>query len=163
MAESRGRPGLSLVVPVFNEETRVAESGDELVRFVAGCGPGSELIFVDDGSTDGTAAVVEELAARSARLAAAVAVRLVRRPHRGKGAAVRAGLETAGAEYAGFTDVDLSTPIDQLDAVFTAAVMGSVIAIGSRDVPASRLLRPQRRSRELLGKSYNRLAQLTVV
>jgi ubiquinone/menaquinone biosynthesis C-methylase UbiE len=145
-------------VPVFNEETRVAESGAELAQFVARCGPGSELIFVDDGSTDGTAGVVEELARWSP-----APVRLLRRPHLGKGAAVQAGLEMAAAEYAGFTDVDLSTPVDQLAAVFKAAQMAPVVAVGSRDAPASLLVRPQQWPRELLGKSYNRLAQVTVV
>ena len=136
----------------------MAESGGALAAFVAGCGLGSELIFVDDGSTDGTAAVVEELA----RSAPAV-VRLLHRPHLGKGAAVQAGLEQAGAPYAGFTDVDLSTPVDQLAVVFKAAQMAPAVAIGSRDVPASLLVRPQHWPRELLGKTYNRLAQVTVV
>ena len=156
--QAAARPGLSLVVPVFNEETRVVESGAELARFVSDCGPESELIFVDDGSTDGTAAVVEELA-RQTR----VPVRLLRRPHFGKGAAVQAGLESARAAYAGFTDIDLSTPTDQLAAVFKAAQMAPVVAVGSRDVPASVLLRQQHWRRELLGKTYNRLVQLTVV
>lgn len=151
-------PGLSLVVPVFNEEARVAESGAELARFVSGCGPGSELIFVDDGSTDGTAAAVEEVARRST-----VDVLLLRRPHLGKGAAVQAGLEEARAPYAGFTDVDLSTPVDQLAVILKAAQMAHVVAIGSRDVPASLLVRPQHWRRELLGKTYNRLAQISVV
>lgn len=151
------RPGLSLVVPVFNEERRAAQSGPALIAFASQCGPDSELIFVDDGSTDGTTAVVEALGRH-----AGVPVRLLRRPHLGKGAAVRAGLAIARAEYAGFTDVDLSTPVTQLDAVYEAATMGSVLAIGSRDLPASRLVRPQGRPREFLGKSYNRLVQLAV-
>lgn len=153
-----GGSGLSLVVPLFNEETRVAESGGALVGFVSRCGPGSELIFVDDGSTDGTTEVVEGLVH-----AASVTVRLVRRPHRGKGAAVRAGLAEARADYAGFTDVDLSTPLDQLETVLKAAIMAPALAIGSRDVATSLVLRPQRWWRELLGKSYNRLVQLVAV
>jgi len=156
-SERAGRPGLSIVVPVFNEEVRTARSGPALVAFAAQCGPKSELIFVDDGSTDGTTRIVEELAVESA-----VRIRLLRRPHLGKGAAVRAGLSVAEADYAGFTDVDLSTSVDQLDAIYDAAIMGQVLAIGSRDLPASSLVRPQRRSREFLGKSFNRLVQLAV-
>lgn len=154
---SAGRPGLSLVVPVFNEAVRTAQSGPDLAAFASRCGPGSELIFVDDGSTDGTTSIVDDLSRRSP-----VPVRLLRRPHQGKGAAIRAGLSVARADYAGFTDVDLSTSTEQLDAVYDAALMGPVLAIGSRDLPGSRLVRPQRRSREVLGKSYNRLVQLAV-
>jgi ubiquinone/menaquinone biosynthesis C-methylase UbiE len=72
-------------------------------------------------------------------------------------------LEEARAPYAGFTDIDLSTPADQLAAILKAAQMAPVLAIGSRDVPASLLVRPQHWPRELLGKTYNRLAQITVV
>jgi len=153
-----GGPGLSLVVPLFNEEVRVAESGGALVKFISQCGPGSELLFVDDGSTDRTTEVVEALVTRFPDV-----VRLLRRPHRGKGAAVRAGLAEAQADYAGFTDIDLSTPVDQLEVVLKAATMASALAVGSRDVPTSLLVRPQRWSRELLGKGYNRLVQLAVV
>ena len=94
MSQLPGGPGLSLVVPLFNEEARVAESGGALVNFVSQCGPGSELLFVDDGSTDRTTEVVEALVTRFPDV-----VRLLRRPHRGKGAAVRAGLAEAQADY----------------------------------------------------------------
>lgn len=149
--------GLSLVVPLFNEEGRVRETSGELVRFVGSCGPGSELLYVDDGSTDGTAAVVEHL-----RRSLGAPVRLIRRPHRGKGAAVRTGLGEARAEFAGFTDVDLSTSVDQLGAIHRVAVMSPVLAIGSRDVAGSQVLVAERRARELLGKSFNRLVQLAL-
>lgn len=149
---------LSLVIPLFNEEERVAERGDQLADFIAGYPTGSELIFVDDGSSDATIAVVKALIARRP----AYPLRLVRCPHGGKGAAVRAGLATATGQYAGFCDVDLSTPLDQLEHVITAAFLGPVLAIGSRDVELSRLVRAQSPLREFLGKSYNRLVQLTV-
>ncbi|MEO7443069.1 MAG: glycosyltransferase, partial [Acidimicrobiales bacterium] len=90
------------------------------------------------------------------------AVRLLRRPHRGKGAAVVAGLSVATADYAGFCDVDLSTPLADLERVLAVATAGTVLAIGSRDVEASRLLRPESRTRELLGRTYNRLVRMTV-
>ncbi len=152
------RPSFSLVVPLFNEEERLAERGWELAKFIEQFSAGSELIFVDDGSTDATVAAFESLADEHQGLA----LRLVRRPHAGKGAAVRAGLAEATADYAGFCDVDLSTPLDHLELVLRAAVMSPVLAIGSRDVVASRLVRPQGPVREFLGRTYNRLVQLTV-
>lgn len=149
----------SLVVPLYNEEERFAEHADAIADFVARFPPGSELIVVDDGSTDRTVALVEELASRRTE----VSTRLIRRPHRGKGAAVRAGLEAATAEYAGFCDVDLSTSLDQLEHILWAAQMSPVLAIGSRDVATSRLIRPLGPVRTFLGRTYNRLIQLTLV
>lgn len=152
-------PSLSLVVPVFDEEERVSERGPELAAFVAGLPAGSELIFVDDGSTDATVAMVEKLLAAWPDLSA----RVLTRPHRGKGAAVAAGLADARADYAGFCDVDLSTSLDQLEQIFKAATMSRVLAIGSRDVVGSRLVKRQSTLRELLGRAYNRLIQVTLV
>ena len=149
---------LSLVVPLFNEEDRVRESLPRLVRFIEGLAPGSELIVVDDGSSDETAATVTaELAGDHATRA-----RLIRLEHRGKGAAVRAGLNCATANFAGFCDVDLSTPLEHVRRILVAASMAPVLAIGSRDVAASRLLEPEGRGREALGKAYNRLLQLSL-
>lgn len=152
------RPSLSLVVPVYNEEDRFAERAEELADFVRGFPIGSELLVVDDGSTDQTAEVVEAFLAGVPDLRA----KLLRRSHRGKGSAVRAGLEAATAEYAGFCDVDLSTPPDQLELILEVACAGAVLAIGSRQAAASRLLKRQHPVREWLGKSYNGLVQLTL-
>lgn len=152
------RPSFSLVVPLFNEEDRLAERGHELAKFIEQYPVGSQLIFVDDGSADATVAAFESLADQHPSLP----LRLVRRPHKGKGAAVRAGLAEATADFAGFCDVDLSTPLEHVELVLRAAVMSPVLAIGSRDVAASRLVRPQGPVREFLGKTYNRLVQLTL-
>ena len=149
---------LSLVVPMYNEEDRFVEHADELAAFVGRFPAGSELLLVDDGSTDATASLAEAFLAGHPELCG----ELLRRPHEGKGAAVRAGLEAAGADYAGFCDIDLSTPLVQLEDMLDAAAVGRVLAIGSRDVAASRLLRPQGPVRERLGRAYNRLVQLTL-
>jgi dolichyl-phosphate beta-glucosyltransferase len=151
-------PPLSLVVPLFDEEERFPEFGAQLAEFVAGLPSGSELVFVDDGSADGTCGLVEALVAGdpSSR------TRLLRRPHEGKGAAVAAGLASSSAPYAAFCDLDLSTPLDQLRKVVDAAASAPVLAIGSRDLTASTLLERESRVREALGRTYNRLLQATV-
>ena len=74
---------VSVVVPVFNETARLGAALEQLLDFAAGFGPGSELVFVDDGSTDGTLALLE------ASRGGPVGVRVLRRAHEGKGAAVR--------------------------------------------------------------------------
>lgn len=152
------RPSFSLVVPVYNEEERFAEQAQELADFIRGFPINSELLIVDDGSTDHTAEVVEAFLADEPDLRA----KLLRRPHEGKGSAVKAGLQAATAEYAGYCDVDLSTPPDQLELILEAACAGPVLAIGSRQAAGSRLLKRQHPVREWLGRSYNGLVQLTL-
>src|SRR5467141_3237782 len=94
----------SLVVPLYNEERRFRSASKAFEELMARQPEGSELIFVDDGSADGTAAAVEGFAAARPGLS----IRLLREPHRGKGAAVQAGLDAAVAPYAAFCDVDLA-------------------------------------------------------
>jgi SAM-dependent methyltransferase len=143
---------------MFNEEARLADYGKRLVDFIAEQPAGSELLFVDDGSADGTVRAVAELLASVPGAPA----RLVRCPHRGKGAAVATGLNQVSAEYAGFCDLDLSTPLDHFERVVDTAMRAPVLAIGSRDMPASRLVQPESRIREGLGRAYNRLLQATL-
>lgn len=157
-----GRAGcdraFGLVVPLYQEEERFPEFGKHLLDYVADLPEGSEIIFVDDGSTDGTSALVEELLADAPHRPA----RLLRRPHRGKGAAVAAGLAATEAPWAGFCDLDLSTPLEDFDRVRAAAVRAPVLAVGSRDLATSRVVRNEGRVRETLGRTYNRLLQATI-
>jgi SAM-dependent methyltransferase len=101
---------------------------------------------------------VEELIAASP----GVDVRLLSRSHAGKGAAVAAGLAATTGAFVGFCDLDLSTPLDELDRILDTAVAAPVLAIGSRDLTGSTLLAREGRVRETLGRAYNRLLQATV-
>jgi dolichyl-phosphate beta-glucosyltransferase len=157
----RRAPALSLVVPVYNEEVRLAESGPALVAFVAGFGPGSELIIADDGSTDRTLEVADTLIGTAAP---GVRVHRLALPHRGKGATVQAGLLEARGTVSAFCDVDLATPLDDLDRLVRIVATGApVVAAASRDVVTTTIVRPESPERELLGKLYNRLIQVTVL
>lgn len=157
-ASDGNRPSLSLVVPLYNEEDRFQEHAAELAEFIDRHPDGSELIFVDDGSADRTVEVVQRFldGRTSAR------VRLIRRPHLGKGAAICAGLEAARGEFAAFCDVDLATPLDDLDLIVVTAHMTGGLAVASRGLPTSGFVRHESRRRELLGRLYNRLVQLTL-
>jgi dolichyl-phosphate beta-glucosyltransferase len=152
------RPPLGLVVPVFDEAIRLDDYGKLLVDFVAQQPVGSELVFVDDGSTDGTAERIVELLAN---LPGAPA-RVLRRPHAGKGAAVTAGLRSLDAPLLAYCDLDLSTPLDDLDRIASAAARAGAVAVGSRDLMGSTLVKPQGHVREALGRVYNRLLQVAV-
>jgi len=146
----------ALVVPLYNEQARFAEFAPRLAAFIGAASGSSELIFVDDGSTDETAEFVEKFmeGCRSPR------IRLVRAPHRGKGAAITAGIGTSTADVIGFADIDLSTPLEDIAHIHATAERGHLLAIGSRALTTSRLVRRQPRFREILGRSYNRFVQL---
>ena len=110
--------------------------------------------MVDDGSDDGTTAVVEEFAAHAPE------VILIRLPHnQGKGAAVRAGMMAANGEAVLFTDADLSTPIKEVGSALKLLVEGADVVIGSRALAGSRILVRQNRVRESLGKLFNYLVR----
>lgn len=149
---------LTLVVPVYNEAERLPRYLDALVEFVAGQPAGSELVVVDDGSTDESAEITEKaLADRDGP------GRAVRLPHRGKGAAVAAGLDSATTELAGFCDLDLSTPLHDLELLVRAAGQVPTLAIGSRDLPTSTVTQHESVTREMLGRAFNRVVQLVLV
>jgi dolichyl-phosphate beta-glucosyltransferase len=156
-AEPR-RCRLGLVVPVYNEAGRFDRCAAELVEFASSEGGGVEVLFVDDGSTDDTAFLAERLIAAHSDLP----VRLLRRPHAGKGAAVAAGLRTLATDIGAFCDLDLATPLADLRRIVDVASSAPVLAIGSRDLDASVLERPEHPVREFLGRAFNRYLQLTI-
>ena len=150
---------LSLVVPVYNESLRFRPFVSELGDFITRCPSGSELIFVDDGSCDDTPELIEQFIIEHCE----IPVRLLRRTHRGKGAALAVGLTSVSSEMACFCDFDLSTPLDELVRIIAAAEQVPILSIGSRGAASAQIMRHQRRSREFLGRAYNRLVQLYLV
>jgi dolichyl-phosphate beta-glucosyltransferase len=149
------RPGISVVVPAYNEEQRLASSLSHIWNFLTRKFPDFEMIVVDDGSTDATARIVETFAADHP------GTELISyRPNRGKGCAVRTGIMRASHELVLFSDADLATPIEEVETLLERISAGSDVAIGSRMVAGSRLRVRQPWYRELAGRSFNKLAQL---
>jgi dolichyl-phosphate beta-glucosyltransferase len=144
---------------MFNEEDRIAESLLPLTDFLTRYPPGSELLLVDDGSSDRTPDVVEDFLCNGAF---GDSVRLLRAPHQGKGGAVRVGLGEAVGEYAGFCDVDLATPLDELQRLLALATLGPALVIASRDVFTTDLIVRESGGRELMGKCFNLLVRTTL-
>jgi dolichyl-phosphate beta-glucosyltransferase len=135
-------PHLSVVIPAFNEAARLPRYLDEVVGFLEARGKPYEVVVVDDGSTDGTAAVVRALAARHPTVRLLPLGR-----NRGKGAAVRAGMLAAMGSARLFTDADGATPIGELTRLEPALATGADLAIGSRvlvDPAVSVRTRPHR-------------------
>ncbi len=151
---------LSIVVPAYNEEGRLPSLLDELGRrgeTIAQTAGSTllEVVIVDDGSTDATPSLLE-----SATTWPSIVEVIRLDKHRGKGAAVRAGILAARGERILVTDVDLSTPLDELGLLAAALDDGAGVAIGSRSISGSRVIVHQPRHRELMGKTFNLLLRL---
>src|SRR5690349_6415087 len=114
MSPEAKRPGLSVVLPAFNEEANVAAAIEAAKAAAEPLVHDVEVIVVDDGSRDATAARVREASASDAR------VRLLQHPHnRGYGAAVTTGLRAAQHPLVFYTDSDLQFDLRQIAALFT--------------------------------------------
>lgn len=118
-----GRVRLSVVVPAFNEEGRIADTIHRIGAELAELDGGVEIVIVDDGSSDATA--------DAARAAGADQV-VVQPRNRGKGAAVRAGVAVATGRTIAFTDADLAYAPFQIVAFVEAIESGYDVAIGNR-------------------------------
>lgn len=151
---------LSIVIPAYNEQTRIGSSLNRVLSFARDYPGGAEVIVVDDGSTDGTAGLVEALAVQSG--SAGPMLRLIRHPgNRGKGAGVRTGFEQAQGDIVLFSDADLSTPIEEARRLVEPILAGECeVAIGSRALAASVIQVRQSWLRRTMGRIFNRLVRL---
>lgn len=151
-------PTLSIIVPAYNEETRLRGSLKTILSYLHNTNADAEVIVVDDGSVDETAAVAEE----SFEAAGSVQTRLIRiKPNRGKGHAVRTGLLAARAPLALFSDADLSTPISETPKLVSAIEQdGCDLAFGSRALDRSLIGVHQPWRREQGGRVFNQMVRL---
>src|SRR6266702_4067541 len=150
-------PPFSIVIPAFNEETRIAHTLRLTLDYLRNVSPYGELIVVNDGSTDATSAI-----ARDVLLNAKIATRLLENfPNRGKGAAVRSGLLAAQRPIALFSDADLSTPLEETPKLIEPIANGELdIAFGSRALDRRLIGQHQPWQREQAGRVFNLLARL---
>ncbi|MCA9244056.1 MAG: glycosyltransferase [Phycisphaerales bacterium] len=148
---------LTIVVPLYREAARAERLVRALDEFAMARAPqlAVSAALVDDGSDDGTA---DRLAAAIRATRDSSRFRLIQHEsNRGKGAAVATGVLAATTDLVLMSDADLSAPLSQFDPLLAAVDAGADIAIGSRDLPGSRLEPPQPLRRRLLAWSFRAL------
>jgi len=144
---------LSIIVPSYNEELRLPASLDRIAAYVAGSGRSTEVLVVDDGSKDRTAAVAAAYAESIPNLRV-----LANGENRGKGYSVRHGMLEARGKIVLFTDADLSAPIEEADKLL--AVMERYdLAIGSRAMDRSLIKVHESQFREFAGIVFNKIVR----
>ncbi len=151
------RPTYSIVIPAYNESQRIAASLDKMLDHVARNDWNAEIIVVDDGSRDNTAAIVRDYAERHG------SVRLIQNPgNRGKGYSVRNGMLSARGSVLLFSDADLSAPIAEASKLFGAITQGADIAIGSRWLKSELQTERQPFYRQSFGRVFNLLLRIVL-
>jgi glycosyltransferase involved in cell wall biosynthesis len=144
-------PALSVVLPVWNEEHRLAAGLLGLAELRRHVGEEVEAVIVDDGSTDGTLA--------AAHAAVGPGDRVLAEPHRGKGGALRAGVMAATGDRVLLADIDWSVPPGQ--ALLLADADADLVVATREGAGARRIGEPV--WRHLLGRAFNQLVQGTVL
>ncbi len=144
---------LSIIIPAYNEQDRIVATLDQLTQYLSQQSYDWEIIVVDDGSGDATVQTVNDQNAPNTRV-------IAYQPNRGKGHAVRTGMQDATGDYRIFYDADASTPIDQVEKLWPLFEQGADIVIGSRSMKESDVQVHQAWYRENMGRIYNVLLRM---
>jgi glycosyltransferase involved in cell wall biosynthesis len=148
---------LSIIIPAYNEEPRLPETLQRIAEYLPTLGVRTEVLVVDDGSTDRTAAVAESFRGKLTGLRV-----LSNGRNRGKGYSVRHGMLEARGEMVLFTDADLSAPIEEAEKLLTPLNNGYDVAIGSRAMDRSLISTRQSIFRETAGIIFNMIVRLVL-
>ena len=150
-------PVYSIVIPVYNEEHRIAGTLDKVLHCIRRRGWTAEVLIVNDGSRDRTAEIVARFAERNPE------IRLLHnKENRGKGYSVRHGVLSATGDVVMFTDADLSAPLDEAERLFAALREGADMAIGSRWLEPQRQIQQQPFYRRFFGRCFNAITRLVM-
>ncbi len=149
---------ISVIVPAYNEGERVGKSLKEILNYLNSLENRCEVIVVDDGSSDRTAKIAEEILTETGK----VKTRVIRyEQNRGKGYAVRTGMLAAEGDIAVFTDTDLSTPISELPKIVDPIENGECdLTFGSRALDRSLIGVHQTWRREQGGRVFNLIVRV---
>ena len=150
-------PYLSIVIPAYNEAKRLPDTLTLLKEYLDKHDFASEVLVVDDGSTDETVKIVKD------RMSSFPNLKIIENAvNKGKGGVVRQGMLAAAGDYCIFMDADHSTPIGELDKLLKETDKADII-IGSRYLVADSIKIKQPQKRRILSRSSNWLIQLLVL
>ena len=151
------QPRLSIVIPAYNESARIESTLSRVTACVYEKQWDAEILVVNDGSTDDTAAIVERWILSHPTL------RLIQNPgNKGKGFSVRNGLLQAAGEIVMFTDADLSSPMEEAELLMAAIDRGADVAIGSRWLDATKQTAHQPLYRRFFGRCFNAVTRVAM-
>jgi dolichyl-phosphate beta-glucosyltransferase len=160
---SRTHPYLTVVLPAYNEEKRLPPTLQRVAEFLRAQPYTSEILVVENGSTDGTTASVERFIADEVQANEPFSIRLLH-SEKGKGNAVRLGALSGRGQYLLFSDTDLAVPIDEVVRLLPPEreAAGYGIAIASREMPDS-VRHDEPAYRHLMGRVFNLLVRWIAV
>lgn len=147
---------MSIVIPAYNEEGRLPGSLESVFAFLRKQPFASEVLVIENGSSDRTYEIAQEYAKQYEGL------RVIHNETRGKGRAIQRGVKEAQGEYIFMCDADLSMPIEEVSKFIPPQMTGADIAIGSREAPGSvRYNEPT--YRHFTGRVFNTLIRWLVL
>ena len=148
---------LSIIIPSYNEEVRLPGTLQRIAEYLPTLKLRTEVLVVDDGSTDRTAAVAESFHGKLTGLRV-----LSNGSNRGKGYSVRHGMLEAHGDLVLFTDADLSAPIEEAEKLLSPLNNGYDVAIGSRAMDRSLISTRQSIFRETAGIIFNKIVRMVL-
>jgi len=147
----------SIVIPAYNESSRLRPTLDALLRYVHEKKWDAEILVVNDGSSDDTAQVVREYGKAHPE------VLLLENPgNRGKGFSVRNGMLHARGDICLFSDADLSSPIEEAEKLLAAINQGADVVIGSRRLKSELQTERQPLYRQAFGRIFNLVLRIVL-
>ena len=144
---------LSVIIPTYNESKRIESTLTQITEHLDSSSFTYEIIISDDGSSDNTKAQVEIFAKANPK------IKLLALSHKGKGWAIRNGLNYAEGRYRFICDADLSMPIHYLEKFLPPDIKHCDIVIGSREIKGARRI-GEPKVRHIMGRVYNLLIRL---
>jgi dolichyl-phosphate beta-glucosyltransferase len=145
---------LSVVIPAFNEETRIGPTLENVFSYLSAQSYSFEVIVIDDCSTDATVSLVQKYFSNKSQ-----GKIICNEKNLGKGASVKRGMLAAQGKFRLFSDADLSTPIEEVGRLVTFIPPFDAV-IGSRRVKGARINKRQPLLREAAGRIFSLLVRL---
>jgi|SRR3989344_5286914 len=145
---------LSIIIPLFNEESRVEKAVSELEKYLSIQDFSTQVIFVDDGSTDKTVRKIKELKPKFDFEIISY------RPNKGKGHAIKQGVAEAKGSYLLFCDVDMSTPLNEFNKFLPLVKKKIPVVIGTRKAAGAKIIKRQPFLRQKMGEVFTMLSNI---